>query len=46
MKKKPRIFFLYIGRELRNYLRRVVGDDVIADFDSEKEKGVFVVVGS
>ncbi len=31
--------------KLRNYLRSVVVDDVIAGFEREKVKDVFVVVG-
>jgi len=47
MKKKEKKFsFLYIGMKLRNYLRSVVVDDVIADFEREKVKDAFVVVES
>jgi len=47
MKKKEKKFsFLYIGMKLRNYLRSVVVDDVIAGFEREKVKDAFVIVGS
>ncbi len=42
--KKTNFAVAFKCRVLRQNVRMVVSDDVVADFDNEKVKGVFVVV--